>query len=85
VLHLLSCGRWSEVALKAARTIPSAKIYDVIMVRFWSRGTLSPGVVTIMNGKSSHVLNKVIVGVVENQLRDGNPLETKLTLDRLRP
>ena len=42
-----------------------------------------PGVVTIMNRKSSRVLNKVIMEVVENQLRDGTPPETKQTLDRL--
>jgi hypothetical protein len=36
-----------------------------------------------MNRKSRHVLNKVIMEVVENQLRDGNPPETKQTLDRL--
>jgi hypothetical protein len=41
------------------------------------------GVVATMNRESRHVLNKVIMEVVENQLRDGNPPETKQTLDRL--
>jgi hypothetical protein len=31
----------------------------------------------------NRVLNKTIMQVVENQLRDGNPPETKQTLDRL--
>ena len=36
-----------------------------------------------MNRKSSQVLNKAVMEVVENQLRDRTPPETKQTLDRL--
>lgn len=36
-----------------------------------------------MNPKSSQVLNKAVMEVVENQLRDRTPPETKQTLDRL--
>jgi len=43
----------------------------------------STGVVTIMKEKPGRVLNKAIMEVVENQLRGGNPPETKQTLDRL--
>jgi len=37
----------------------------------------------MLNRRSSRVLNKAIMKVVENQLRDGTPPETKQTLDRL--
>jgi hypothetical protein len=36
-----------------------------------------------MNRESGRALNTVIMEVVENQLRDGTPPETKQTLDRL--
>jgi len=36
-----------------------------------------------MNRKSSKFLNKAILRVVENQLRTGNPPETRKTLERL--
>jgi hypothetical protein len=48
-----------------------------------SLSLMLPGVVTIMRRKSSRVLNKAIMKVVENQLRDGTPPEIKQTLDRL--
>jgi hypothetical protein len=36
-----------------------------------------------MNRKSSKILNQAIMEVVENQLHDGNPPETKKTFERL--
>jgi hypothetical protein len=36
-----------------------------------------------MNRKSSRILDAAFIEVVENQLRDGTPPETKQTLDRL--
>jgi hypothetical protein len=36
-----------------------------------------------MERKSSKILNQAIMEIVENQLRDGNPPETKKTFERL--